>query len=467
MADDSSCTSIYQTPDSVIILETEPAHEELEPEATEELGDIGASPVLGPVTRSGRKRKNAAPVKSSGKKKNKMMTARSPRRTSQGNSSDEPQRLSQARAAPLPRTASTSGDTSPTGPLTPTSVADPPSQKQDIAALLAAGLQGIQSSMKGMETRLAGKIDHLENKVITNERGIEVLTSSVDRTVQDLVALRERVARNEENMTSRVADLVRAQAGHDAPMLSCSSLEGALSQARPGLSQDQLARYWSCRRALRLWPIRGVDLTAAVKKFLVEMLGVDPDDAEAGLAPTAVEKVVDPRSKVDSEVVATFRNPGVRDSIKSLGFKLEGKRAGIRIEIPVYLRSDFQVLQNLSYRMKMAHQGMKRSIKFDDENHGLVLDIQVPGQDWRRIRPDQAREAKKSDPRLRSGPLEMTSDMIAGTLTSTAGPPILPISAGPGGSAASSSSLSSSSASTSRPSALTGSNTVPLGNHDS
>ena len=276
--------------------------------------------------------------------------------------------------------------------------------------------------------------------------------------------------RNEENMTSRVADLVRAQAGHDAPMLSCSSLESTFPHPSPGLSQDQIARYWSCRRSLRLWPIHGADLFAAVKRFLVEMLGVDREDAEAGLAPSAVERVVDPRSKVDSEVVVTFRNPGIRDSIKSMGFKLEGKRAGIRIEIPVHLKSDFQVLQNLSYRMKMAHQGMKRSIKFDDENHGLVLDIQVPGQDWRRIRPDQARVAKKSDPRLRSGPLEMTSDMIAGTLASAplrTCPALPSTSAGPRSPTPSASSSSSSRTSASHPSTLTGSNAVPLGDPDS
>ena len=43
-------------------------------EASRPEPDIGASPELvGPVTRSGRKRKNLAPVKSSGKKKNKMI----------------------------------------------------------------------------------------------------------------------------------------------------------------------------------------------------------------------------------------------------------------------------------------------------------------------------------------------------------------------------------------------------------
>ena len=103
----------------------------------------------------------------------------------------------------------------------------------------------------------------------------------------------------------------------------------------------------------------------------------------------------------------------MRDSIKARGFKLEGKRAGIRIELPHFLKSDFNVLQSISYRMKMANPEMKRSVKFDDDCLGLYLDVQIPGQDWRRIRPAQARAARDAEPSLRSGPLELSPGMIA------------------------------------------------------
>ena len=70
--------AVFQTPDSATA--AAPTHSELEPEKPESDGDLGASPILeGPTTRSGRKRKNPAPVKSSGKKKNKM-TMHSPKK---------------------------------------------------------------------------------------------------------------------------------------------------------------------------------------------------------------------------------------------------------------------------------------------------------------------------------------------------------------------------------------------------
>ena len=177
-------------------------------------------------------------------------------------------------------------------------------------------------------------------------------------------------------------------------------------------SSNQEASCWLCRRSLRLWPISGPDLLESVSAFLIDKLGLDRDAVCDSLVPETVRRIVEPRSKIQNEALVVFGSPHIRDSVKAAGFKLEGQRAGIRIEVPNYLKSDFQVLQSVSYRMKLAHPGIKRSIKFDDENLGLILDVQIPGKDWTRIRPNQARAAKRSDPLLRSGPAKLSSEMI-------------------------------------------------------
>ena len=110
-----------------------------------------------------------------------------------------------------------------------------------------------------------------------------------------------------------------------------------------------------------------------------------------------VSRVIEPRSKIEREVIVEFASIAVRDTIKSFGYRLEGAQAGIRIEIPNYLKSEFHVLQNLAYKKKMANKEIKCSVKFDDENYGIMLDVQLPGQDWNQIRPDQARLARVSD----------------------------------------------------------------------
>ena len=154
---------------------------------------------------------------------------------------------------------------------------------------------------------------------------------------------------------------------------------------------------------------------------MLDKLGMSATEVEGDFRPEDVTRVIEPRSKIVNEVIVTFASPHIRDSIKSSGYKLGGQRAGLRIEIPNFLRSDFQVLQSVSYQIKMAHAGVKRSVKFDDEAHGLMLDLQIPGQDWRRIRPDQARAARDLDPKLRTGPLELSGSMISDTIRSRTG----------------------------------------------
>ena len=175
------------------------------------------------------------------------------------------------------------------------------------------------------------------------------------------------------------------------------------------------------------------------------------------LGHMAVRRVIEPRSKIVSEVIVEFATSAVRDSVKSLGFRLEGQQAGIRIELPNFLKSDFHVLQGLSYKLKLANKQMKRSVKFDDDVYGLMLDIQLPGQDWTRIRPDQARAARSIDPSLSSGPRELSLAMIAGALGTSSN----------GGSSESGESLAGSvagsSSASSTASSVSGSNAVPLG----
>lgn len=280
---------------------------------------------------------------------------------------------------------------------------------QNLAALLATGLSGIQQSMAGMETRLAGKIDCLETKVSNNKESIVRLTDAANKNTVDL-------ARLESGFRDRVASVVRDVLENDTARANSSIGHLGSISAHPSLSYAQMERYDRCRRSLRLWPIQGPDLSAGVRRFLIDKLQLSTDLVENDLDTLPTRRIVEPRSKVQSEVVVEFPSATIRDSVKSCGYKLEGQNAGIRIEVPNFLKSDFHVLQNLGYKMKLSNAGTKRSIKFDDEVYGLMLDVQVPGQDWQRIRPQQAREARRSTPSLRSGPLELTSDMISGLI---------------------------------------------------
>ena len=310
----SSSETLYQMPSSV----GPGTPGELEPER--ESLDLGVSPEFtGPRTRSGRKRKHPAPVKSSGKKKNKM-TSRLPliaKRTSSLQTADP------SSSPSIPRATAHTRDVQPQQlPAVP---------PQDIAKLLADGLGMIQRSMEGMESRLSGKMDLLESSVKQNKDTIVLLTDSVNKNAVDLARLESQFREANQSFERRVMDVVRTgqQQGGMGPHASSSFL----SSTDRMLTPEQTSRYWRCRRSLRLWPVKGPDLLANTLEFLSGQLGMD-EEAMATMTDMVVTRIVEPRSKIQSKVLVEFPSVPVRDSVKASGYKLEGVRAGIRIEIP-------------------------------------------------------------------------------------------------------------------------------------
>ena len=175
-----SSESVFQTHESV--------HEELKPcrEETAD-NDVGVSPELvGPVTRSGKKRRHPAPVKSAGKKKKKTMTTRSPPVQGKELPQDKTiQPTCQPRSTPIvpgpshrPLGVAPSLETLAAG---------------DFAAIFANGLNNIQQSMGAMEARLSGKIDGLESWVSKNKESIVVLTNTVNKNTIDLARLESQM----------------------------------------------------------------------------------------------------------------------------------------------------------------------------------------------------------------------------------------------------------------------------------
>ena len=52
------------------------------------------------------------------------------------------------------------------------------------------------------------------------------------------------------------------------------------------------------------------------------------------------------------------------------------------------------MLMNLSYDLKKKNPGLKRNIKFDEEDNGLFMDVRMgQGEEWRRIKPERAAAA--------------------------------------------------------------------------
>ena len=237
--------------------------------------DQGASPVL---RRSNRKRKSVSSVqdmsKGSGSKKKK---------TSPPKKQPPPQEAEQAGNMPkLPRTPQGAGGGGPGASDTPGTDPDKGDKQpgQDFAALLLA-----------MEKRLATKMD-ATNKAVNQAVNLSKMNSDALETLEEKVgatdaALKETLARieaQEERVLARVEgqvqEMVRNQlkaAGFDSQLSagdlstihdqrnsyaaaasSSNSTMNSGSTRGPTLSKEsrQEAKFWECRRSLRLWPIK-------------------------------------------------------------------------------------------------------------------------------------------------------------------------------------------------------------------
>ena len=72
--------------------------------------------------------------------------------------------------------------------------------------------------------------------------------------------------------------------------------------------------------------------------------------------------------------------------------------AGIRLDIPPHLHGVFKLLESHANRVRSNYkEGMKRSIKFNDVERSLSLDIKLPhSTKWHRVEPALARESRRA-----------------------------------------------------------------------
>ena len=277
-----------------------------------------------------------------------------------------------------------------------------PVTSAEIQAMLKASMEDVVKSMGGMENRIKGKIEAVEEKV--------------GQTNEDLRSLETRVSLNEKRTDERIDRLENLLEHQNrlpaldperlvAPSLSgCSgSFHTALGSVQSGSgSFDQTARntrrmesYWHCRKSLRLWPVDGPDLRDAVVTFLQDELKFERGDVDR--EDVTVERFHENKKnaqKLKKEVVVTFATVSLRDAVRSAAFNLRSG-FGMRIHVPDFLKANFRHLDSMCYELKKKFPDLKRNIKFDDDLLDMFADVQLrqDGQ-WQRLLPADARLAR-------------------------------------------------------------------------
>ena len=220
---------------------------------------------------------------------------------------------------------------------------------------------------------------------------VDQVNGKVEKNSADICEIKKSIERIERN---------QAEMGSLSP-----STVGVANQFVSG----QRTKYDFARRSLRLWPVRGVEegeIRSEAIRFIRTKLLVD----EATCLNNQVERVRRTRQpkrskgRVNNEVLITFVDKFARDSVaagaKNLAEykdELGNPTAGLRMNYPDHLGSDFRALEWYGAEMRRVHgEGTRRSIKFEDELEGLCIDIKVPSEsEWHRINPETAKDYKK------------------------------------------------------------------------
>ena len=120
-------------------------------------------------------------------------------------------------------------------------------------------------------------------------------------------------------------------------------------------------------------------------------------------------------------MIVQFESKEVRDAVKANAPDLANFRdaACMHLQLPNYLQKDFKTLMALSYDLKKKNPHLKRNVKFDENDFGLFMDLQLErDRHWKRVKPEQARKALAAAGDKRGGPAELEADELTGLLAS-------------------------------------------------
>ena len=104
------------------------------------------------------------------------------------------------------------------------------------------------------------------------------------------------------------------------------------------------------------------------------------------------------RGNVKDEVLVRFSSAADRDEVIGHAVNLRdlGSPAGVRLDFPAHLQSDFKMLIQYGNDAR-SHFGtdIKRSVRFLEQEYGLVLHLCLPSGKWIVVSPTEARAVIK------------------------------------------------------------------------
>ena len=233
----------------------------------------------------------------------------------------------------------------------------------------------------------------VDERIAANEATIQKVGRD---TAEEIRKIKQHVDEAQAQLEKKLDEKIEKSSQRLEKRIEALESRGAKG-VTPATSGRREAAFHKSRRSLKMWPIGGRDLVDGVRVFMRNKLGMD-DQKIASIGELSVTRAVGKVAKEREEVLVVFEDRDTRDYVKSTGPSLAGdRRAGMALHVPGHLLDNFYALNSVGYNIKSNHTGVKRAVKFDDANMDLYLDICINEQ-WKRIRPAEAKEALKAAP---------------------------------------------------------------------
>lgn len=238
------------------------------------------------------------------------------------------------------------------------------------------------------------------------------METDIKRNHTDIEDVRKLLGETESNLL----DCMDGQKRQLESMIKNHQSNDPSPGAHHRISAKNEESYWLHRRSLSIWPVLGDDNIAGVKEFFISKLKLSEEQVR-DLGKVMVRKLKEPSSKARKEVFCTFETRETRDLVKAAGKNLAGSGAECRLraQFPGFLLDTFRLFESIAYHLRGGDQSIRRAVKFDDTSFDLMMDIKV-GDEWKRIRPAEARATLEKNPHIKRGPIEMSSDCLSDLL---------------------------------------------------
>lgn len=326
--------------------------------------------------------------------------------------SDREKRLSEARG-PTVSAQPSSTTPSPTPSPTPSS---PPlqnsrepglqEQEQQQSGMPGSNKKKRNSSGPGRET--AAEDQHepnptgtgidpaLKNFLLSIKTDINQSTSEAIGKIDKRIEKTEESIRELKTRMEEQDKMIDTKIQREVAKLGATASQPQVAGGKKVANKREEA-YFRCRRTLKMWPIEGEDLTDATRVFFANRLGMTADRIQA-LGEIFVALSPGRAARLRKELLVTFETIDDRDAVKAMGSNLAGQNeAGMSVHVPGHLLDSLYALNGVGYSIKAKNQGVKRSVKFDDLEQDIYLDIFIAGQ-WKKITPMEAKNALKKLP---------------------------------------------------------------------